>query len=537
MVSPDRLTLPALFAAATAAGGDRVVMRANGRSTSYADLDRAVRELARGLVGVGVGKGMRVALLMGNRPEWAIAAFAVARVGAVLVPVSTFAAPDERAAILAHSDAALLLAQPTLGARSFSDELGARHPALMGGVPGRLRAPELPYLRRVALLGQPSWADLLAAGADVDDGLCEAMADAVTPADDALIVYTSGTTAAAKAVLHGQRAPVLQSLHFARYLRLGPEDRLWTTQPFFWTAGFAVSLGATLAAGARLVVQEIFEPGAALALLEAERVTAIRAWPHQEQAMAEHPDARSRDLSTVTKLNFRSPLAPVVGLTEDRWGTQGGYGLSETFTVVTDLPADAPAALRDATSGAVLPGMEVRIVDVDTGAPAAAGKEGEILVKGRTLMRGYYKELGEDTLDADGYFHTGDAGFVDADAYLHWTGRHSSLIKTGGASVSPLEIERALIGYPGLRRSVALGVPHDTLGELVVLCAVPAEGATVDGEALRRFLRKKIAGYKVPRRVLVMAAAELPTTGTDKVRLAELRALVTSRLTEPRSVS
>jgi fatty-acyl-CoA synthase len=335
-------------------------------------------------------------------------------------------------------------------------------------------------------------------------------------------------------VLHLQRAPVIQSWRFAEYMQLGPEDVVFTAQPFFWTAGMTMSLGATLAAGACLVLQETFEPGAALALIEKERATTVHAWPHQEKALAEHPDATRRDLSSVCKIEARSPLAPLAGIVKDEWGTYGAYGLSETFTLATALPASAPAELRRTTSGPPLPGMSIRIVDPESGALLPAGEKGEVAVKGVTLMRGYYKVDPSFCFDSDGYFHTQDGGWLDEDGYLHWTGRLSNLIKTGGANVSPLEVERALAPSDEIRVGLAVGVPHPVLGEAIVLCAVRAEGAAIDEarrEAeIRRQLREKLAAYKVPKRVLFFDAGELAYTGNQKIQVGPLREAALARL-------
>ena len=283
------------------------------RDVSFAELRQGARTLARALVGAGVVKGARVALLMTNGPEWVEASFAVGLVGAVLVPVSTFATPAERDYILRHCDASFLLMQGGLGQRDFVAEMSERHPSLATAAPGRIRAEALPCLRGVACLdgaspagAVESRAALLARGADVSEGLIEAAAAEVHPSDDGLIIYTSGTTAHPKGVLHMQRAPVIQSWRFAEDMGLACEDRVLTAQPFFWTAGIAMSLGASLAAGASLILQDTFDAGRFLEIVESERVTTLMAWPHQEKSMADHPDAARRDLSSLCKIEFAS---------------------------------------------------------------------------------------------------------------------------------------------------------------------------------------------------------------------------------------
>jgi fatty-acyl-CoA synthase len=537
-----RLTLGRFLADQAAHHGDRPALRFEGRNWSYRDLEREARALARGLVGAGVVKGARVALWMGNRPEWVAAAFAVGMLGAVLVPVNTYASPEERDFVLRHGDAAWLLLQAELLRHRFAEELLSDHPAIARAQPGALRCAGLPQLRGAFALGAQAargaiepWPALLQRGAEVSDELLDALVAEVEPSDDAMIIYTSGTTAHAKGVVHVQRTPVLQALRFAELLRYEPGERVFTTYPFFWTAGIAMAIGATLAAGGCLLLLESFEPGAALDLIERERATSVHAWPHQHQAMGDHPSAAGRDLSSVRKVDFATPMARLAGLEADAYGTGASYGLSETFTIASMLPADTPLALRRATHGRALPGMELRIVDPESGAELPPGQPGEIAVRGVATMRGYQKVARERVFDADGWLRTQDGGSLDAEGFLHWTGRLSTLIKTGGANVSPIEIERALAGHPDLEVAIPVGVPHPTLGEAVVLCAVPLAGRRVDEAAIRGFLRERLASYKVPRRVLAFEAPELAYTGNRKVQVEPLRRLALARLAAERA--
>jgi fatty-acyl-CoA synthase len=540
--SDPRLTFARFLADAAAQHADRVAVVSDDASLSYRELEARVRELARALIGAGVVKGARVAIWIANSPEWIVAAYAVGSVGAVLVPLNTFATPAERDHILRHSDASLLLLQPALGKHDFLEGLLADHAALASGVPGRLRIPALPQLRRVVCLGIDAarggvepWRDLLAQARDVSDALLDAVSAEVVPTDDGLIIYTSGTTAKPKGVVHTQRTAVLQGHRFADFCRYTPDDRVYTTYPFFWTAGIAMSIGGAFAAGARVLVQPTFEPGAALAMIERERATSLHAWPHQQSALAEHPSARSRDLTSLVKLDSHSPVAALAGVEKDVYGVGASYGLSETFTICSGIPADSPAEQRKACNGVPWPGVLMRIVDPHSGAPLAAGAEGEIAVKGATLMRGYYKVAPEQVFDADGYFRTQDGGSLDAHGALHWTGRLSNLIKTGGANVSPIEIQELLETHPGLRLGIPVGIEHPTLGEVVILCAVAAEGAEVDEESLRAWLRERLAAYKVPRRVLFFRADELAYTSNQKVQVAPLRDAALRRLREERT--
>jgi fatty-acyl-CoA synthase len=533
---PSRWTLGRFLQDVAGRFGERPAFSFAGRTVRYAELERDARGLARGLLAAGVGKGARVGLLVANRPEWAVGAFAAGMVGAVVVPLSTMATPTERDYVLRHADVSTLLLQRSLRSRDFLKELFSLHPELAEGPPGRLACPALPYLRRIACIRrQPaaaeSWADLVDAGNDVPEAVLDAAVAEVDPSDDGMLIYTSGTTAHPKGVLHRQRAAVIQSWRFAELLRLRADDRVFTAQPFFWTAGIAMSLGATLAAGACLLLQEIFEPGAALELLERERATVVTAFPHQEKAMGEQPSATARDLSSIRLSRFASPLARLAGIEKDAWGIDASYGLSETFTIAAMLPADTPSDVRRGSSGRPLPGTEIRIVDPESGAPLPPGAPGEIVVRGAVLMRGYNKVDPEAVFDRDGFFHTQDGGSLDAEGHLHWTGRLSGLIKTGGANVSPIELERTLAGYPGLKVAAAVGVPHPSLGEALVLCVVPVAGAAAPKEAeLQGWLRERVAPYKVPRRVLVFTDGELAWTANAKVQLGPLREAALRRL-------
>jgi fatty-acyl-CoA synthase len=538
---PDRLTLGRFLLDVAERHAERTAIVWEEQRISYAALRARAEALARGLVGAGVVKGARVGLFMANRPEWIEALYGAALIGAVVVPINTFASGAERDHILRHGDVSLLLVGRRLLKRDYLEELLADHPPLAEPRRGPILCPALPQLRRLFCLGLASargaaetWDELLALGKDVEPELVSALCDEVHPSDDALIIYTSGSTALPKGVLHVQRTAALQGWRFAEFLRFG-QERVWTAQPFFWTAGIAMSLGATFASGSTLLLQPYFDPGAALELMERERATVAHAWAHQQKAMAEHPGASRRDLRSLTKLAAHSPLRELTGIRDDSWGTEGSYGLSEAFTLAAMIPSDSPAELRRSTSGRALPGVQIRIVDPETGAALPTGEHGEIAFKGVVLMRGYYKLLPERWQDADGFFRCSDGGSLDAEGYLHWTGRIDDLIKTGGANVSPLEIQRALESFPPLRAARAVAVPHPTLGQAIVLCAVRAEGSRVEEDEVRAWLRSRLSAYKLPRRVLFFEPGEIELTGNQKIRVGPLRDAALARLSEERA--
>jgi fatty-acyl-CoA synthase len=527
------LTLGGFLQETVATNGPReavVAHNGNGRlSWTYDDLGHASRAVASALIEAGIAPGERVGLLMGNRPAWVASAFGVALAGAVLVPLNTYLESSELAYVLSHAEVSMLLMQQELAGHDYVRTVSA----LSDGA-------ALPSLRYAACVGLDArrgsidpWPAFLENGNALAADDLDVRANAVLPEDDGIIIYTSGTTAAPKGVLHSHAPAVLQSRRFVRHLALDPDVRSWSAFPLFWTAGFAMVMGSTFAAGGCLVLQERFEPGEALALLAAERVTAPHAWPHQMAELEAHPDWARTDLRSLRYVEPFSPFArhPTVSAPDD-WSPRAAFGLTETFTIITSTPADAPAEIRDRAQGRVLPGNAIRILDPSSGDPQPAGADGEIAVCGATLMKGYVKVPRNETFDGDGFFRTGDAGHMDGDGYLHWTGRTSDMIKTGGANVSPVEIETALLHHPGLKASGAVGVAHSTLGQIVVVVAVAQDGAGVDEDDVRAFLRGRIASYKIPRRVIFVDERDLTLTGNQKIRPEDLRTLAGARLAE-----
>jgi fatty-acyl-CoA synthase len=529
------LTLPGFLSEVTGRYADRQALVFRGEvHWTYSDLWREARRVTKALMAAGLQRGARVALLMGNRPEWVASAYGAAMAGAVLVPLNTYLEPPELDYVLSHSDATFVLMQRSLLRHQYLDELLELCPELERGT----LSARFPFLRGAFCIDLNSrhgavrpWEEFLKDGEEISEDIVDAAIRQVTPADDALIIYTSGTTAKPKGVLHAHRAATLQAWRYVRHLRLDQDVRSWTAFPFFWSAGFAMGMGGTLAAGGCLVLQEYFEPGEALRLFETERVTTPNAWPHQIAQLVEHPDWETRDLSSLRHIDPGTALArqKTVHLEQD-WSARSAYGVTETFTIITSLPADTDPEIRERCQGKILPGNIVRILHPQTGEPLPAGEIGEIATKGPTLMKGYWKMPPERTFDEDGFYRTGDAGSVDPDGTFHWTGRTSDMIKTGGANVSPVEIETELLRHPGLKTSVAVGVPHETLGEMVVVCAIPHDRAVVDEENVREFLRGRIASYKIPRRVLFFREDELSLTGNQKIRTEDLRALASARL-------
>lgn len=521
------LTLGGFLAEVAAAHGEREALvfddpllgGATARWT-YADLEREARAIAAGLVARGVGHSTRVAVLMGNRPEAVASIFGIALAGGVAVPLSTFSTPLELRDLLARAAVAGVLTQ---------SRLLDTHPAEV--TDGLVEDDGLPFLGWSAAIGASSWHVLLADGAP-HVAAVDRRADVVGPGDPGLIQFSSGTTSAPKGMLHLHRAPTLQFWLQADVFRRTPSSRVWAPLPLFWTAGFTTAMGATLAGGGCFVLQETFEPGEALRLLARERVTEPYTLPHQARALAEHPDWERTDLSSLREVYGKSVFTRHPTVEGDTtWNMPVGYGMSETCAIVATHLWHATRDEMKASTGRLLPGVRLRVVDPETGALLGPGQVGELAVAGPTLMDRYVGTTREECLDADGFFHTGDVGHVDEGGELHWTGRRTEMIKTGGANVSPAELEVALRACPAVRRARVVGLPDERLGEIVALCVEPADGVEPTEAELTAFLAARVARYKVPRVVVFFGSGELPSTGSDaKIRDDELIAMVQARL-------
>jgi fatty-acyl-CoA synthase len=527
----DRLTWAYMLEDTASKFGDATCIRFEGKDISFKQLQADSRAIAKALAVAGVVKGQRVAVHMANRPEFAATSFAIAQLGAVLVPINTFATQSEREYILRHGDASLLLFQSGLLKYDFFNDLFEYLPEAATAEPGKFLCNKTPFLRRIVCLNTTNndinkkdavedWNDFIKNGENFPDALIDEMTSEVKPSDEGLMIYTSGTTSKPKGVLHRQRAPVIQSYRTGDYMRIGPEDRVYTAYPFFWSAGLSMALGGCMVTGAVLVLEETFDPGTALQTIVNEKCNVTQMWPHQSKALIEHPTAAELDLSHVNKevCPMKQPENP----TDETWDMSGSFGMTETFTFASNIPADSPWEKREQTAGLPLPGMDIKVVDTDTGATLPQGEKGELCAKGPTLMIGYYKVDPENVFDNEGYYHSADGGHIDDEGYVHWTGRLSNMIKTGGANVSPLEIEQTLADFPGMRVGFPFGAPHPSLGEVVVLCAVAMEGHSLDINEINLFLKDKLASYKRPKLILLFEEKDLSFTGNQKIQVTRL---------------
>ncbi|MCB2078470.1 MAG: AMP-binding protein [Novosphingobium sp.] len=508
---------------------------------TYSDLLDRSQEVARALIAAGVGKGTRVGIIATNRLEFLSCLFGTALSGGVATTISTFFTGSEIDEVLKAAGCSVLLVERKVLKKDFGDVLLELEPGLKTSAPGEIVSLRFPYLRHVAFVDTDEgegaiegWRTFLDRGNDVSNDLVDATAASVAPSDPGLLFFSSGSTGKAKGILAAHRAPCLQLWRWPQWYGIDPAlpARTWSANGFFFSGNFAMTLGSALSSGGTIVLQRWFDAEEAVALMEMEKTNMAIAWPHQWPQLADAPNYATADLSAMHYVSTTMPISdhPTINST---WEEPGhAYGSTETFTLITVLPANTPEEVHRGSFGVPTAGSTVKIVEPLTGETVPIGERGEVAVKGPTLMLGYIGIPLDDTLDDEGYFRTSDGGYLDAEGRLFWEGRLNDIIKTGGANVSPVEIDAILRDHPKVKISQTVGVPDELLGELVVTCIVPAEGTSPDEAEVKAYAKEKLAAFKIPRKVLFVEEADLQTTGSAKIKTADLRKLAAARLQE-----
>ena len=511
--------------------GDHELIVLDDQRISYREAESLSAHLARGLLARGVAKGTRVALLMPNGPDWLVAWLAVARLGAVLVPLNTFFQTREMQWILRHADVHTLLMLPRLLGHDYCERLETAAPGLGASGPGPLHLLDLPHLRQVFVWGgcDRAWAqsdaDLLAAGeSEIQPALLEAVEECVTPADPMAILYSSGSTADPKGAIHSQGTVIRHAHNLASGRDLDSSDRVWSPMPFFWVGGFVFSLVGNMHVGATTLCEEVFDPGQTLAFLARERVTVALGWPHFGKALSEHPDFHRRDLSSLRAGNVPEILPKTV-VPDDPLLRPTALGMTETCGphTWTRLEGALPENRRG-SFGSSVDGVTHRVVDPDSGEELPPGELGEICVRGYSLMQGLYKVEREAVFEPDGFYRTGDAGYFDAEGILYFKGRLGEMIKAGGANVTPSEVEQVLASFPEVKEAHVVGLDDGDRGQSVEAAVELEIGESMTGDALRARVKQELSAYKVPRHIVIYDTDTLPFTDTgkiDKRKLAE----------------
>lgn len=476
---------------AAAAFGDRPALVQDGARTSFAALERLSARFASALAGHGVGAGDRVGVLLPNVPAFIGAYYGALRIGAIVVPLNVLLRTREIEQRLADAEAGTLVAPLDRHEElaSLAAELGIR-------------------------LIDPAEAD----AADPLDAVAERADD-----DGAVLMYTSGTTAGAKGaeLTHGGLRFTAETLAFP-LLNLTPDDVIFGSAPFSHILGQAGVMNPAILAGASIALVPRFDPEVALRQMVETGTTVFLAVPPMCVALLRAAEAAP----VLPRLKIAhvggAPLAPETFREfRERFGGEvlEGYGMTETAGVV--VTHRSGQRCKAGTVGTPVDEVGLRIVDLDAH-DVPQGEVGEVLVHTPGLMRGYWRNPAAtaETVDPEGWFATGDMGFVDEDGYLVLVDRKKDVILRGGYTVYPREVEDALYEHPSVREAIVVGVPDDRLGEEVVALVVPRAGLRADAEEIKAFVRERVAAYKYPR--LVMVTDDLPRGPSGKILKREV---------------
>jgi acyl-CoA synthetase (AMP-forming)/AMP-acid ligase II len=546
-------TIPAVVRRAATTFGDNDFIVMPDRRMTYAEAEVASRRVGKQLLAAGVGKGTRIGFMFPYGTDWVVAWLAIARIGAVGMPFSTSYKPAELRKALRFGDVDTLLVPSIMFAQDHLAYIEAAVPGLAEAGPEPLRIPALPFLRHVCVSGPSDrlWAKALpldfrlgaTTGADsgsgtgpandaateredITDEFFEAVEAEVTPSDLMMTIFTSGTTSEPKGVVHTHGNFLRHGANLARFAGLTSESRRLCAMPFFWIGGVGLALNFALSVGSAILCVEKFEPDAVLDLMEAEGATELAVWPQLGQRMQRYIVETGRDVSRIPAFVPRP--------TSDYELLHNSLGMTETMGPHSAPGPEAERILPEEMRGSfglLVPCVEHRIADPETNATVDEGEVGEICIRGYSLMNGLYKWERHETFDDDGWYHTGDKGFI-RDGYLYFLGRLSEMIKTSGSNVAPREVELLLESFPEVGLAVVVGLPDAERGEVVAAALVPAAGTAIDpAETLRR-AGDELSNYKVPRRVLVLVEGEMPYLANGKPDRLTVRELLADRATE-----
>lgn len=513
MQAPYSRTLAELLFEQAERYADMAAVICGERVVSYADLAQRANRIAGGLHGLGVRHGDRVGVLINNRLEWLEAFFGATILGAVVVAFSTWSKRDELAWLLGDSDIGVLIALDRFGDQDFAEDL-------------RALAPDAAHLRHIVLLGEGGFLPY----ADLASG--EPLGrlppgEGPSAADDAIIIYTSGSSSRPKAVPLAQYGIIENGFNIGERQGYQPGERVLLAPPLFWSFGCANAMSAVLTHGATLVLQGRFDAGEAIALIERHGCAALYTLPSITAAIVSHPSFSSERVRTLrTGLTIGAPqdvitAATVLGAAE----ICNVYGQTESYGNCCVTPHDWPLEQRANCQGPPLPGVQIRIVHPETDAILPSGEVGLIEVRGY-IMRGYQGSSASQNaaaLCADGFFRTGDSGHLTEAGHLVFAGRVSEMIKKGGINISPAEVEDVLMRHPGVAQVGAVGIPDRQQGELLAAFVVLKPGCAPTVEELLAHCKAVASRYKVPDTIEFRDA--LPVTATGKLMRRDLKQL------------
>ncbi len=509
---------------------------------TWGEFDRAVDQVAKSLLSMGFQHGDHFGVWAANCPAWLLLQFATARIGVVMVTINPGYQPSELRFAIEHSQIRGLALLDHFKSTNCVEMIEQVCPALRSSFPGERVHSDFPELQWViALGGQPSsgmlgWDDFLQRGTAVSDEELARRERQLNAGDAINIQYTSGTTALPKGATLSHRNILLNGYYSGLNQNLTADDRICVPVPLYHCFGCVLaSLCAVVHHCGMVFPAETFDAGATLLAIETARCTAVYGVPTMFIALFEHHDYPQRNLKSLrTGIMAGSPCP--IALMKRVTGEMGasemtvGYGQTEAAPLLTQTTVDDPMELRVGTVGRPLPGVEVKIVNPETGKELGEGQSGEVCGRGHGVMIGYYREPGRtaEAIDAEGWLHTGDLGLRELSGCYRITGRLKDMIIRGGENVYPREIEEFLYRHPAVEEVQVVGVPDLKYGEEVLAWIKLREGHTATAHDIRAYCRTGLARSKLPH--YVQFVTSFPTTVTGKIQKFRIREIAIQEL-------
>ncbi|MGE0337466.1 MAG: class I adenylate-forming enzyme family protein [Gammaproteobacteria bacterium] len=524
-------TLGQLVDEAAARFGAREALVFEDRRWTWTEFKAEVDAVAKGLIGIGVVPGERVALWMTNRPEWLWLMFALGKIGACIVPLNTRYRTDDVAYTVTQSRSATMITLDRSGPVDYQGMLMASIPSVTRNADGTVTVANYPDLKRLVVLGERRldhahpWDGLLAAGQRVTDADLAARAAAVDPDSLMMIAYTSGTTGHPKGVMHSH-APIRNAHERAQLLGQTMTEVHMNYLPLFHLYAFSEIAMICALTGSKQVLMDVFDAEKVLDLAEREQATFLHGfeahWADLLAAQARKPRKLCVRMGTLPA--GQASTIPIAEKAQDVFcPTISGFGMSETWAYVACNNPSHTREQRVYASGYPMNDYEFRIVDPETGQEQPLGTPGELLIRGYGIMKGYWDkpEATAETL-RDGWVHSGDTAYLRPDGHLVFMGRSKDMLKVGGENVSPAEVEQYLRNMAEIQDASVVAYPDPRLTEVPVAFVILKPGQQVAGETIIERMKGRIASFKIPRHVIFTDV--FPMTSSGKIRKVELRA-------------
>ncbi len=509
---------------------------------TYSQFRDICNETAKGFLALGIKKGDHIAVWATNYPEWMVAMFASAKIGAVLVTVNTNYKEYEVEYLLKQSDSTTLILIDGFKDSDYISIINKLNPNLAQCEPDKVEFDNLPFFKNLIYVGDKEapkgmyhWNQLKELGENIDDKELEAIQAGLNCHDVINMQYTSGTTGFPKGVMLTHYNIINNGKSIGDCMEFTYKDKLCIPVPFFHCFGCVLAILAAVTHGATMVPIDYYQPLKVMEAVEREKCTAVHGVPTMFIAMLEHPRFKEFDFSLLRTGIMAGSPCPIkvmrqavdeMNLTE----LTIAYGLTEASPVCCQTRTDDSLELRVSTVGRALPNIEVKIADPETGVDLPPDTPGELLIRGYSIMKGYYKmpEATSQAIDKEGWLHTGDLATMGENGYFKITGRIKDMIIRGGENIYPKEIEEFIYTHPAVKDVQVIGAPSKDYGEEIAAYIILKEGESISEDEIKEYVKSHMARHKTPRYVLFTDC--FPMTASGKIQKYKLREMAIEKL-------